>query len=117
MLSRTKIATRLNITVVLAAAGMLAAMAIGLWVLRVQMVEERRAQLRNIMDVTLSAAYATAQAEGGLETPAGRQAFTAALSSARFGNRGREEPFFCPGLQWNIPRKSRVRLDWPEAPQ
>jgi methyl-accepting chemotaxis protein len=94
MFARTRIATRLNVTAVLAAAGMLAAMAIGLWVLRLQMLEDRRTQLRHLMDATLSVASAAAQEAGGLETPAGRHAFTSALNSARFGSRAEKNHFF-----------------------
>ena len=86
MFARMKIATRINLTVVLAAAGILAAMLIGLWMLRAQMLEDRRTQLRYILDSTLSVALAAAQAAGGIETGPGRQAFTKSLNAARFGS-------------------------------
>ncbi len=86
MFARMKIATRIDVTVVLAAAGILAAMLIGLWALRAQMLEDRRTQLRNLLDSTLSVAAAAAQAAGGFETQPGRQAFTKALDAARFGS-------------------------------
>jgi methyl-accepting chemotaxis protein len=85
MFARMKIATRINVTVVLAAAGILAAMLIGLWALRAQMLEDRRTQLRNILDATLSVAATAAQAAGGIETEPGRKAFTKAIDAVRFG--------------------------------
>ena len=87
MFARMRIATRINVTVVLAAAGILAAMAISLWVLRAQMLEDRRTQLRNILDATLSVATAAAAAAGGFESQAGRAAFSEALNSTRFGSK------------------------------
>ena len=87
MFARMKIATRLNLTVVLAAAGILAAMAISLWVLRAQMLEDRRTELRNILDATLSVATAAAVAGGGFENQAGRTAFSEVLNSTRFGSK------------------------------
>ena len=86
MFARMNIATRVNVTVVLAAAGILAAMAISLWVLRAQMLEDRRTLLHNVLDATLSSATAAAKSAGGFETPAGRLAFTSALSTSRFGS-------------------------------
>ncbi len=87
MFARMRIATRINLTVVLAAAGIIAAMAISLWVLRAQMLEDRRTQLRNILDATLSVATAAAAAAGGFENQAGRAAFSEALNSTRFGSK------------------------------
>ena len=86
MFARMKIATRVNVTVVLAAAGILAAMAISLLTLREQMLEDRRALLRNILDATLSSAKAAAKTAGGFDTPSGRLAFTTSLNAARFGD-------------------------------
>jgi methyl-accepting chemotaxis protein len=86
MFARMTIAARINMTVLLAAAGILAAMAISLWSLRGQMLEDRHTQLRYILDSTLSGAKAAGQAAGGLEAPAGRAAFNAVLGAARFGS-------------------------------
>ena len=86
MFARMRIATRLNLTVVLAAAAY-AAMAISLWVLRAQMLEDRRTELRNILDATLSVATAATAAAGGFENQAGRVAFNEVLNSTRFGSK------------------------------
>ncbi len=86
MFAWMKIATRINVAVILAAAGILATMALSLWTLRAQMLEDRRALLRNVLDATLSSAAAAARAAGGFQSDAGHLAFTRALSSARFGS-------------------------------
>ena len=46
MLSRLKIAVRINLLLALAAFGMLVCAGIGLWALRTQMLEEKRVQLQ-----------------------------------------------------------------------
>jgi methyl-accepting chemotaxis protein len=94
MLARMKIAARINLTVLLAAAGILAATAISLWSLRGQMLEDRHTQLRHVLDSTISGAKAASQASGGLETPAGRAAFNAVLSAARFGSESETDFLF-----------------------
>ena len=86
MLARLKIATRVNLIPLLVTFGVVASSAIGLWTLRSQMMEDRRLQLRNVLDLTLSIARADMQAAGGPASDAGRKAFLSALRSARFGN-------------------------------
>ncbi len=87
MFARMKIAARINTTVLLAAAGILAAMAISLFALRAQMLEDRQTQLRNVLDTALSGAEAAARLAGGLEAPTGRTAFISALNAVRFGSK------------------------------
>ncbi len=85
MLARLKIATRVNLIPLLVAFGVLASSAIGLWTLRSQMLEDRRAQLRNLLDLTLSIARDEMEAAGGPASDAGRTAFLSVLRSTRFG--------------------------------
>ncbi len=85
MLARLKIATRINLIPPLAALAILASAAIGLWSLRSQLLEDRQVQLQNLLNLTLSVARADMKAAGGASTDAGRKAFLAVLSSARFG--------------------------------
>jgi signal transduction histidine kinase len=85
VLSRFKIASRVNLLIGLAALGMVLCSAIGLWALREQMYEDRRVQLRELTQVILHYARQTMNAAGGAETDAGRQAFISAVSSVRFG--------------------------------
>ncbi len=58
MLARLKIATRVNLIPLLVAFGVLASSAIGLWTLCSQVLEDRRVQLRNLLDLSLSIAGA-----------------------------------------------------------
>ena len=85
MLARLKIATRINLIPPLVALAILASPAIGLWPLRSQMIEDRRVQLRNLLNSTLSVARADMKAAGGAATDAGRKAFLSVLGSTRFG--------------------------------
>ncbi len=86
MLCRLKIATRVNLIPLLVAFGVLASSAIGLWTLRSQLLEDRRVQLRNLLDLTLSIARADMKAAGGPASDAGRKAFLSVLHSTRFGD-------------------------------
>jgi methyl-accepting chemotaxis protein len=86
MLARLKITARINLILVLAVIGIVLIAAIGFSILRAQMGEERRGQLRNLLDLTLSIARADMKAAGGPETEAGRKAFFAVLQSTRFGD-------------------------------
>ncbi len=86
MLARLKIATGVILIPLLVAFGVLASSAIGLWTLRSQMLEDRRMQLRNLLDLTLSIARADMKAAGGNATDAGKRAFLSVLHSTRFGD-------------------------------
>jgi signal transduction histidine kinase len=85
VLSRFKIASRVNLLIGLAALGMVLCSGIGLWALREQMYEDRRVQLRELTQVILYYARQSMNAAGGAETDAGREAFVSAVSSVRFG--------------------------------
>jgi methyl-accepting chemotaxis protein len=85
MLARLKIATRINLILLLAAIGIFASTAIVLWGLRSQMMEDRQAQLMAVTDSTLSAARAAMNAAGGPQSEAGRKAFFTVLQAVRFG--------------------------------
>ncbi len=84
MLSRLRITARIYSILVLAAFGMLISSGIGLWTLRSQMLDDRREELRHLMDMTLSIARADMMAAGGAASEAGRKAFFAVLHSARY---------------------------------
>ncbi len=85
MLARLKIATRVNLIPLLVAFGVLVSSAIGLWTLRSQMLEDRRVQLRNLLDLTLSLGRHDMEAAGGPASDAGKKAFLSVLQSTRFG--------------------------------
>jgi signal transduction histidine kinase len=86
VLSRFKIASRVNLLIGLAALGMVLCSGIGLWALREQMYEDRRVQLRELTQVILHYARQTMNAAGGSETQLGRDAFISAVGSVRFGD-------------------------------
>ena len=88
MLSRLKIAVRINLLLMLTALGMCVSAAIGLWGLREQMMEDRRIHLRNLMEVVLAEARSDMTRVGGPQTEAGRQAFFEKLQSAKFNDDG-----------------------------
>ena len=85
MLSRLKIALRINLLLMLAASGIFICAAIGLWGLREQMMEDRRIHLRNLMEVVLPEARSAMDEAGGSQTEAGRKAFFKKLRSVKFG--------------------------------
>jgi signal transduction histidine kinase len=86
MLTRLRITTRINLTLMLAALGIVMVGAIGFSIMRAQMVDERQGQLRNLIDLTLSLARAQMKAAGGPESEAGQKAFFSVLRSTRFGD-------------------------------
>jgi signal transduction histidine kinase len=86
VLSRFKIASRVNLLIGLAALGMVLCSGIGLWALREQMYEDRRVQLRELTQVILHYARQDMNAAGGPETKSGREAFVSAVDSVRFGD-------------------------------
>ncbi len=85
MLARLKITTRINVTLFLALLGTLIVVSIGYSMLRAQMMDERRSQLRNLLDMAVSVARESMMAAGGPKTEAGRKAFFSVLQSSRFG--------------------------------
>jgi sigma-B regulation protein RsbU (phosphoserine phosphatase) len=86
MIERLKITKRIRLILILAALSFLASSGIGLWSLRSQLMEERRAQLRHLLDMSLSVARADMKAAGGPESQTGRDAFFFALRSAHYGD-------------------------------
>jgi signal transduction histidine kinase len=62
--------------------------------LREQLLEDRKVQLRNIMDSSLSVARASMQASGGPDNVAGREAFFFSLRSMRFGSESEQNYAF-----------------------
>ncbi len=84
MLSRLKIAVRINLLLMLTAFGMCVSAAIGLWGLREQMMEDRRTHLRNLMEVVLADARSHMNEAGGPQTESGHQAFFKTLRSVKF---------------------------------
>ena len=86
MLARLKITTRINLTLLLAVLGIVMVAVIGFSIMRAQMMDERRGQLRNLLDLTLSIARADMMAAGGPTSEAGKKAFFSVLRSTRFGD-------------------------------
>ncbi len=85
MLSRLKIAVRINLLLMLTALGIGVSAVIGLWEMREQMMEDKRTHLRNLMEVVLPEARSHMNEAGGPETEAGRKAFFTKLRSVKFG--------------------------------
>ncbi len=65
MFARLKITTRIQLLLVLAALGFFASSGIGLLSLRSQMLDDRRTQLRNLVDLALSVARKSMENAGG----------------------------------------------------
>ncbi len=85
MLSRLKIAVRINLLLMLTALGIGISAAIGLWEVREQMMEDKRAHLLNLMEVVLPDARSDMNAAGGAQMESGRKAFFNKLQSVKFG--------------------------------
>ncbi len=85
MLSRLKIAKRLNLLLMLTAFGIGISAAIGIWEMREQMMEDKRAHLLNLMEVVLPDARSDMNSAGGPQTESGRKAFFNKLRSVKFG--------------------------------
>jgi len=94
VLSRLKIAVRINLLLMLAALGIAVSAAIGLWGLREQMMEDRRIHLRNLMEVVLDDARSDMADAGGPQTETGRQAFFEMLRRAKFHDDAPNNYFF-----------------------
>ena len=86
MLSRLRITTRINLTLLLGVIGTLIVVSIGYSIIRAQMMDERQSQLRNLVDMSVTIARDTMMAAGGPATEAGRKAFFSVLQSSHFGN-------------------------------
>ena len=86
MLARLRITTCINLTLLLGVIGTLIVVSIGYSIVRVQMMDERQSQLRNLVDMAVTIARDTMMAAGGPSTEAGRKAFFSALQSSHFGN-------------------------------
>jgi signal transduction histidine kinase len=85
VLSRLKIAVRINLLLMLTAFGIGISAAIGLWEVREQMMEDKRAHLRDLMEVVLADARSDMNEAGGPQTESGRKSFFNMLRSVNFG--------------------------------
>jgi serine phosphatase RsbU (regulator of sigma subunit) len=85
MLARLKISVGIRLLLILGVLSLLALSGIGLWTLRSQMLEDRQAELRKLMDLTLSVARAAMTKAGGPASEAGSKAFYEVIQTARFG--------------------------------
>ena len=86
LLSRLKIAIRIDLLLVIAAIGMAICSGIGLWSLRMQMLEDRRVQLRNVMELVVEHALGDMNEKGGPQSEAGRNAFFDMLGTVKYGD-------------------------------
>ena len=86
MAERPNIPTRLRLLLALGTLSLFSLSGIGLWSLHSQMLEDRQAELRKLLDLTLSVARAQMKAAGGPENEAGQKAFFSVLHSTRFGD-------------------------------
>jgi methyl-accepting chemotaxis protein len=86
MIGRLRISTQINLALLLGALGIAIVAAIAFAMMRAQILDERRGQLRNLLDLTISIARADMKAAGGPESETGRQAFFSVLQSTRFGH-------------------------------
>ncbi len=85
-LSRLTISARLVLIVVLSTVSIIATGGAGLWILRQQMMEERRIQLGNLLDEAIAMGRAAMTSAGGAQSEAGRKAFIDTVKAARFGS-------------------------------
>jgi len=85
MFARRDISMRIRLLLALGTLSLLALSGIGLWSLRSQMLEDRQARLRNLLDLTLSVARAAMMKAGGPASEAGRKTFFEVLQTAKFG--------------------------------
>jgi signal transduction histidine kinase len=86
VLSRLNIGQRIDLLLVLAFVGMAVCSALGLWALREQMIEDRRVQLHNVMNLVLDHARADMNENGGPQSATGRAAFLATIKSTKYGD-------------------------------
>ncbi len=86
MPERLKITMGIRLLLALGTLSLFLLSGIGLWSLRWQMLEDRQAELRKLLDLTLSVARAQMKAAGGPESEAGQKAFFSVLRSTRYGD-------------------------------
>ena len=86
LLSQLKIALRIDLLLVIAAIGMAICSGIGLWTLRKQMLEDRRIQLRNVMELVIQHARDDMNEKGGPQSESGRNAFFDMLRTTKYGD-------------------------------
>jgi signal transduction histidine kinase len=85
LLPRLRIAVRIDLLLVLAAVGMAVCSGIGLWSLRKQMLEDRRAQLQNVAELVIQHARGDLNEKGGPQSASGREAFFDMIRTTRYG--------------------------------
>ncbi len=85
MPERPKITMRIRLLLALGTMSLLALSGIGLWSLHSQMLENRQAELRKLLDLSLSVARAAMMKAGGPASEVGRITFFEVLQTARFG--------------------------------
>jgi serine phosphatase RsbU (regulator of sigma subunit) len=85
MLARLRITMGIRFLLALGVLSLLALSGIGLWTLRSQMLEDRKGELRKLIDLTLSVARAAMMKAGGPATEAGQKTFFEVIQTARFG--------------------------------
>jgi methyl-accepting chemotaxis protein len=102
MLARLKITTRINVTLLFAVLGTLLVVSVSYSIMRAQMMDERRGQLRNLLDLTLSVARAEMVAAGGPTSEAGKKAFFLVLRSTRFGDEKEANYIFAYDYNGNV---------------
>ncbi len=85
MLARPNISMRIRLLLALGTLSLLALSGIGLWSQRSQMLDNRQAELRKLLDLILSVARAAMMKAGGPASEAGRKTFFEVLQTARFG--------------------------------
>jgi signal transduction histidine kinase len=84
VLCQLRIAVRVHLLLALAGLGIVICAAIGLWTLREQMIEDRRAQLTHVLNLVLDYARGQMSKMGGPRSDTGRQAFLDTIRSAKY---------------------------------
>ncbi len=107
MLARLRITIGIRLLLVLGALSLLALSSIGLWTMRSYMLEGRKAELRKLMDATLSIARAAMLKTGGPASEAGRKTFFEVLQTARFGAEREQNYIF----SYEYDGAARARID------
>jgi hypothetical protein len=85
---------RIRLLLALGTLSLLALSGLGLWALRSQMLEDRQAELRKLLDLTLSVARTAMMKAGGPASEAGRRTFFEVLQSAKFGKEEEQNYIF-----------------------
>ena len=121
MLAQLKITMGIRLLLALGLLSLFALSAGGLWTLRSQMLTDRKAELRKIVDSTLSAARAAMMKAGGPASEAGRKTFFEVLQTVKFGEEKEQNYFFAFDYDGIIkahidPKKLGRHLDAEYAP-